>query len=146
MNEYRSTKPRAVLAEYHTAGLYDKFLVTRTDGTSEPGAKHCGCQYLVLDLTHDRNARAAARVYAELCEADRPVLSVELVEALDKIVPGERHLVSAKEVLRLRDLLSRTLSWICPICSASLTGSGRHREDCELAATLWPGWYPVVRP
>lgn len=46
------------------AGLCEKYVVTRTDGSSEPGGKHHGCRYFVLDLTHDPIGRRAARLYA----------------------------------------------------------------------------------
>lgn len=42
-----------------TTGLYRKFIVTRTDGKSAPGQKHDGCDYFVLDLTHDPHAAPA---------------------------------------------------------------------------------------
>lgn len=32
-------------------GLYSKFKVERTDGSSAPGEKHDACEYFVLDLT-----------------------------------------------------------------------------------------------
>ena len=51
-------------------GLYRKFNVTRTDGRSCPGEKHADCEYLVLDLTHDPHARAAAVRYAKCCRDD----------------------------------------------------------------------------
>lgn len=34
-------------------GLYEKFRVWRTDGSSDVGGKHEHCRYFVLDLTHD---------------------------------------------------------------------------------------------
>ena len=61
-----------------TTGLYHKFNVRRTDGTSEPGQKHDGCEYFVLDLTHDPHAAAALRAYADSCEADYPLLARHL--------------------------------------------------------------------
>ena len=51
-------------------GLYEKYTVRRTDGTDEPGQKHSGCQYFVLDLAHDPHAVPALRAYADSCEAD----------------------------------------------------------------------------
>ncbi len=59
-------------------GLYRKFAVTRTDGSSGPGGKHEHCSYFVLDLDHDRHAPAAIRAYAESCRADYPVLARDL--------------------------------------------------------------------
>ena len=63
-------------------GLYDKFTVTRNDGQSQPGAKHDGCAYFVLDLTHDPHAAAAVRAYADSCEADYPLLAKDLHAAV----------------------------------------------------------------
>ena len=53
-----------------TRGYYDKFEVRRVDGGDEPGERHHGCRYFVLDLTHDLHARTAARAYAGSCGAD----------------------------------------------------------------------------
>lgn len=61
-----------------TRGLYEKFTVTRNDGSSEPGGKHHGCEYFVLDLTHDPHAAAALRAYADSCAADYPLLADDL--------------------------------------------------------------------
>jgi hypothetical protein len=49
-----------------TEGLYHKFHVSRTDGSGDPGGKHDGCWYFVLDPTHDLQARVALGIYAEL--------------------------------------------------------------------------------
>jgi len=46
-------------------GFYDKYRVTRTDGTDEPGQKHHGCTYFVLDLVHDEVARSIVPVLAD---------------------------------------------------------------------------------
>ena len=59
-------------------GLMDKYRVERRDGSSEPGGKHHGCEYFVLDLTHDPHARAALLSYAASCEAEYPVLAADL--------------------------------------------------------------------
>jgi hypothetical protein len=61
-----------------TTGLYHKFNIERTDGKSKPGQKHDGCEYFVLDLTHDPHAVAAVRAYAEICKADYPLLADDL--------------------------------------------------------------------
>ncbi|MCR9093478.1 MAG: hypothetical protein NXI30_04620 [bacterium] len=53
-----------------TRGLFGKFRVSRVDGSDEPGGKHEGADYFVLDLTHDPHAPAAIRAYAESCERD----------------------------------------------------------------------------
>lgn len=61
-----------------TQGIYHKFNVTRTDGSSEPGGKHENCRYFVLDLDHDPHAPAAIRAYAESCKDTHPALSADL--------------------------------------------------------------------
>jgi len=53
-----------------TQGLYAKFNVTRMDGSDAPGGKHHGCQYFVLDVTHDHHALSALLAYADSCEMD----------------------------------------------------------------------------
>lgn len=53
-----------------TRGLYDKFEVKRTDGSSAVGQKHDGCSYFVLDIAHDPHAVPSLRAYAESARAD----------------------------------------------------------------------------
>ena len=60
-------------------GLYNKFDVERTDGGSEPGEKHQGCEYFVLDLDHDRHALPAIQAYADSCKAEYPKLAVDIL-------------------------------------------------------------------
>jgi|GEM_PF-3065583 len=59
-------------------GLYQKFNVSRTDGTDAPAGKHHGCDYFVLDLTHDPFAIPAIAAYAAACEAKHPELAADL--------------------------------------------------------------------
>jgi hypothetical protein len=59
-------------------GLYNKFFVERTDGTGAPGGKHHGCEYFVLDLTHDKFAKAALAAYANACRSEYPLLAADL--------------------------------------------------------------------
>ncbi len=61
-----------------TRGLYDKFTVTRTDGQSEPGQKHDGCQYFVLDVTHDPFADETLQTYANVCRREYPLLAKDI--------------------------------------------------------------------
>lgn len=61
-----------------TKGLHHKFNVVRTDGTSAPGGKHDGCDYFVLDLTHDKFAAAALAAYADACASEYPRLAADL--------------------------------------------------------------------
>lgn len=62
-----------------TRGLYGKFLVERVDGSSAPGGKHDGCDYFVLDITHDKFAKAALVAYAEACKEEYPLLAADLL-------------------------------------------------------------------
>jgi hypothetical protein len=66
----------------NSRGLYQKFHVVRTDGSSEPGGKHHECEYFVLDLTHDKHAEAALRAYAKSCSAEYPLLSADLLRKI----------------------------------------------------------------
>jgi hypothetical protein len=66
-------------------GLYHKFNVERADGSSEPGGKHHGCEYFVLDLTHDKHAPAALHAYARSCLREYPALADDLFAKLDKL-------------------------------------------------------------
>lgn len=59
-------------------GLFEKFRVSRVDGSDAIGGKHHGCDYFVLDLTHDKHAKAALRAYADDCRAERPALARDL--------------------------------------------------------------------
>jgi hypothetical protein len=59
-------------------GLYEKFVVTRTDNKHLPGEKHEHCKYFVLDLNHDKHAPAAIAAYAESCKDEYPALATDL--------------------------------------------------------------------
>ena len=61
-------------------GLYRKFEVNRTDGSDAPGGKHHGCEYFVLDITHDKFAAPALLAYADACESEYPELATDLRE------------------------------------------------------------------
>jgi hypothetical protein len=61
-----------------TKGLYNKFFVIRTDGSSEKGCKHHNCHYFVIDITHDKYAKYALNAYADACEAEFPNLANDL--------------------------------------------------------------------
>jgi hypothetical protein len=62
----------------HARGLYDRYWVRRTDGSSGPGGKHEHCRYFVLDLDHDPYAGAALVAYASSCAATYPQLAADL--------------------------------------------------------------------
>lgn len=59
-------------------GLYDKYIVLRHDGSTQPGGKHERCRFFVLDLAHDKFAVPALRAYADACEAEYPELARDL--------------------------------------------------------------------
>lgn len=65
-----------------TKGIHNKFNVTRNDGTDAPGQKHDGCEYFVLDLTHDPYALDALEAYAKACRYTHPELAKDLKAAL----------------------------------------------------------------
>lgn len=69
-------------------GLYQKYTVRRTDGSSCPGGKHEHCDYFVLDLVHDRHAFDALEAYAKSAERAFPSLADDLHDLLSKPVPG----------------------------------------------------------
>lgn len=75
-------------------GIYRKFEVKRSDGSSGPGSKHEHCAYFVLDLEHDEYAIPALRAYADACRASHP----ELAADIDKIVVSARSRCSCREV------------------------------------------------
>lgn len=56
-------------------GLYRKYHVERLN---DEDGKHRECDYFVLDLVHDANARAALLAYADECEAEHPSLAADL--------------------------------------------------------------------
>lgn len=51
-------------------GLYNKFRIERTDGSSAEGGKHFNCGYFVLDIDHDQHAIPALLAYAKSCGKD----------------------------------------------------------------------------
>lgn len=67
-----------------TKGLYNKFIVQRTDGQNAEGQKHHGCDYFVLDLTHDKHALPALLAYAEACQEEHPLLAKDLYKKIEE--------------------------------------------------------------
>lgn len=70
--------PRDPTKTNEQQGLFRKFIVRRTDGSDAPGGKHHGCDYFVLDVTHDRHAKAALAAYADAIEATHPRLASDM--------------------------------------------------------------------
>lgn len=79
-----------------TKGLYGKFIVRRTDGRDQPGEKHDGCEYFVLDLTHDKHAYLALLAYATSSSEEYPLLAEDLrTKATEMRAVGTFHDTSA---------------------------------------------------
>ena len=66
-------------------GLYGKFEgIFRSDGGSGLGRKHENCRYFILDIDHDKYAKAALFAYALECRADYLNLSSDLLRWHDR--------------------------------------------------------------
>lgn len=91
-------------------GLYHKYNVTRTDGSSGPNGKHEHCRYFVLDMDHDPHALPALAAYEESCKKEYPNLAWDLREILkahgheQPRVPVRRVVVWAAVALVALDL------------------------------------------
>jgi len=94
-------------------GLFRKFDVRRVDGSDQPGGKHHGCRYYVLDVDHDVYAGAALTAYAAACEATHPELARDLRE---KWGAAPTPPASASAELRCRTLsdqdMDRIVGWL----------------------------------
>lgn len=66
-------------------GLYEKYRVERTDGSSAPGKKHDGCAFFVLDLEHDAHALPALEAYIDSCVGEYPLLADDLRRLANRI-------------------------------------------------------------
>ena len=64
-------------------GLYNKFIVERSDASSV--FKHRDCEYFVLDLTHDKHAADALEAYAAACWEEYPALAADLGRKVKEI-------------------------------------------------------------
>lgn len=69
--------------------MLNKFVVYRTDGTHNAGEKHDGCDYFVLDITHDKHALPALRAYAESARKDGYELLAK--DILNKVENAEKN-------------------------------------------------------
>jgi hypothetical protein len=59
-------------------GIYNKYKVTRVDGSDLPGGRHHGQRYFVLNVDSDVHARHALYAYADSCERQFPQLAVDI--------------------------------------------------------------------
>ena len=78
------------MADDRERGLYGKYIVERSDGSSGPGGKHERCDYFVLDLVHDPHAVSALAQYAHDCESTHPALYDDLTDKLATLIAGRR--------------------------------------------------------
>jgi len=74
-------------AEDEKRGLYGKYEVIRTDGSSGRGRKHEHCYYFVLDTDHDPFSRPALLAYADACELSYPFLAKDLRDLAATVPP-----------------------------------------------------------
>jgi hypothetical protein len=81
----------------HTTGLFPKFNVSRVDGRDQPGEKHHGADYFVLDLTDDPHAIPALTAYAESCAADYPQLAADLQRKIATKIAAASEFVTVPE-------------------------------------------------
>lgn len=72
-----NTTAQPVKPDQQAIGIYEKYTVTRTDGTDQPGGKHHGDKYFVLELT-DKHAMPAISAYANSCQDEYPALAKDL--------------------------------------------------------------------
>ena len=80
-------------------GLYNKFKVERVDGKSAKGKKHDGCEYFVLDLTHDPHAIPALEAYKESCFDDGYVaLAEDLEDTITRAEWVQKQALNLKEI------------------------------------------------
>ena len=136
--------PRAIGVPDTGQGLFQKFEVRRTDGSSEPGGKHEGCEYFVLDTDHDTHAAAALRAYASACEGSHPLLARDLRRRHH--LPAEAEMVSVPILCAFderfpighlelrRDALPPTPDWCISIGYEALGAEGGQVTDYRLHA------------
>lgn len=72
-------------------GIYEKYRVSRADGTDKPGLKHHDCDLFVLDITHDPFAQEAAVAYAMACRDKFPALANDLLRMVGKHILSEQE-------------------------------------------------------
>lgn len=85
-DERRQENGEPAFMSDESRGVYHKFNVSRTDGSSEPGGKHAECFHFVLDCEHDPHAKVALMAYEDSCRTQYPALA----EGLSHIVGTAR--------------------------------------------------------
>lgn len=103
MNNSERKKANRILdaeAAKKRAGIYEKFRVERTNGSSAVGGKHHGCHYFVLDLSCDKHAIPALAAYAASCQNDFPFLARDLLATAFKAM--EHGMISLNNEVPMR--------------------------------------------
>lgn len=124
-------------------GLFNKFDVRRTDGSDAPGGKHYGCEYFVLDTTHDAFAKAALTAYAEACRATYPALFSDLWSRYDLPLSFATPAPAAQQPAelthtQLHDIIGEhlTSAYVCTrVWDAWNVGTMSRDDFCPLADT-----------
>lgn len=78
-------------------GLYRKYDIKRTDGSSGKGGKHEHCAYFVLDLEHDEFAIPALAAYARACSKTHPSLAADIRHMLRRQADKDAHHCHCRE-------------------------------------------------
>jgi hypothetical protein len=74
----RRLRERAATDPDRARGIYEKYVVQRTDGATENGRKHEHCHHFVLDVDHDPLAVPCLSLYADICGTSYPQLARDL--------------------------------------------------------------------
>lgn len=108
-------------------GLFRKFDVRRTDGSDKPGGKHYGCEYFVLDVAHDKHAKAALAAYAAAVEETNPHLAQDMRDryelstpAQPEAAPAVAQVPCALDVTLTRDEAEYIAAFIDPECQTEV--------------------------
>ena len=137
-------------------GLYNKFGdIERRDGRSARGEKHHGCEYFILDLTHDVHAVSALRGYILSCQRSHPQLAEDLKRTVNMIVLGFDGTEETEEQIedqgveftcgtcnarRLHRYCLGKRHWLCDTCGAVHT-LGVDREKLAEIYGPWEGFH-----
>ena len=124
-----------------TKGIYNKFYVERTDGQSAMGCKHDGCDYFVLDLTHDKHAPAAIQAYANSCRSEYPALASDLNAKFPRSTQqhdAETVERVAKDLLHIMQDAEGT-----PISAYELASTLAEQAIAAMPAREVTGWQPI---
>ena len=94
-------------------GLFNKFTVIRNDGSDLAGGKHHGCEYFVLDIAHDKYAKAALLAYARECKHSHPDLSKDMIARYGLPKQSRKDFANSDEEGGFKDLISqfRKAAW-----------------------------------